>query len=45
MMQSGLGLRQSGDLDEQHLKQEIGRHVEDVQVHVRVQDTRSKKPR
>jgi hypothetical protein len=35
-----LGLRQSGDLDDQHVKQDIRRIVEDLQDHVRVQGTR-----
>ena len=44
MTQSGLGLRQRGDTDVQHLKQNIRRHVEDLQEQARVQDTREKKP-
>ena len=44
MTQSGLGLRQRGDTDVQHLKQDIRRHVEDQQEEARVQDTRGKKP-
>ena len=42
--QSGLGLKQRGDTDVQHLKQDIRRHVEDLQEQARVQDTRGKKP-
>jgi hypothetical protein len=30
-MQSGLGLRQSGDMDDQHLKKDIKIYVEDLQ--------------
>jgi len=42
--QSGLRLRQHGDTDVQRLKQDIRRHVEDLQEQARVQDTREKKP-
>jgi len=39
-MQSGLKLRQSGDLNNQHLEQDIRRHVENPQDLPKVQDTR-----
>jgi hypothetical protein len=44
-MQSGLGLSQSGDLNDQNLKQDIRRLVEDLQVMLEVHDTRWNKPR
>jgi hypothetical protein len=39
-MQDGLVLRQTSDLDDQHLKQDIRRYVEDPQDMQEVQDTR-----
>jgi len=38
-MQGGLGLRQSGDPNDQHFKQDIGCHVEDPQDMLEVLDT------
>jgi len=39
-MQGGFRLRQSADPDDQHLKQDIRRLVEDLQDILKVQDTR-----
>jgi hypothetical protein len=44
-MQSKLELRRCGDPDDQHLKQNLRRHVADLQVQARVQDTRWKQAR
>jgi hypothetical protein len=34
-----LGLTQRCDLDDQHLNHDTRRHIEDLQVHAKVQDT------
>jgi hypothetical protein len=44
-MQSKLELRRCGDPDDQHLKQNLRRHVADLQVQARVQNTRWKQAR
>ena len=44
-MQGRLGLRQIGDLDDQHLKKDMRRHVEDLQVLLEVKRHKVKEAR
>jgi hypothetical protein len=44
-MQHALGRRHTGVQEDQHLKKDIRRLIEDLQDHARVKDIRWKKPR